>query len=63
MSMSDEAAFKKMQLERLILLALQRYERDTGLKVRGVDVLENDVTTFAQEQKHVIVQVKLRVEL
>jgi hypothetical protein len=63
MMSNAEAAIKRMQLERLILMALQRFEQQTMRKVDRVEIVGGDVKSFAGEEQHVLTacQVVVRV--
>jgi hypothetical protein len=59
---TPDAPIKKMQLERMILLALQRFEQQTGAKVQAITVTGGNVHNNAGEEHHVLTQVRIVVQ-
>lgn len=56
---SEDMPIKKMQLERLLLLALQRFQIQTGARVTGVHVDYYDDPTPAGEGQHVLAKASI----
>jgi hypothetical protein len=58
--MTDDMPIKKMQLERLILMALQRFEQQTGAAVESVKLTGGFVAPEgAPTEYHVLTQVRI----
>lgn len=54
-----EANVRRFQLERLILMALQRYERQTGRAIERVDIVGGDICGPDNKGQHILTEVKV----
>jgi hypothetical protein len=54
-----ETAIRKTQLERLLLAALQHFEKRTGRAIERLEITGGDVKTHAGQEHHVLTAVKV----